>query len=440
MELVEQTLDHYQLVRSLGHGSMADVYEAIDLHSNSPVAVKVIYPHLIRQPAFLERFRREAEVIAAMRHPHIVRLSEFVCRPDQAYIAMELLSGGTLEAQLARSRLARQAVPQPVVLEWITAVAGAVDFAHSRGLVHRDIKPANLMFRSTGELVLTDFGLAYIMGQTRISTSNAMTGTPTYMSPEQARGLPGDARSDVYSMGVVLYEILVGEPPFEGSTISVAVKHITEAPPSPRVFGTYLLPEAEAVVMRALAKNPVERYQSAGALAHALRLAYDRAAAAEVVARTAGPDRAIAAARRPSARPPVLAPSAAPRATPAAGERDWRQLIAGLGLALAAPLLIWAALAAAPDNDERPTTSPRFATGAQARLEVPGDTSTSILRGCPTGLWLGVVGVAGDGQAVSVLDRRGCGREWWYQVEVADAATSEWDGVGWVDGAYLAPR
>lgn len=439
MELVEQTLDHYQLVRSLGHGSMADVYEAIDLHSSSPVAVKVIHPHLIRQPAFLERFRREAEVIAALRHPHIVRLNEFVCRPDQAYIAMELLSGGTLEAQLARSRQARQTVPLPVVLEWVTTVASAVDFAHSRGLVHRDIKPANLMFRSTGELVLTDFGLAYIVGQTRISNSNAMTGTPTYMSPEQARGLPGDARSDVYSMGVVLYEILVGEPPFEGSTISVAVKHITEAPPSPRVLGAYLLPEAEAVVMRALAKNPVERYQSAGALSHALRHAYERATAAETAARTARTAGTVAPVRRPSARPPVAPLPAAPRAA-SSSPRDWRLVFSGLGFALAALLLIWAAVTAVPDDDERPTTSPRFGAGAQARLEVPGDTSTSLLRGCPTGLWLGVVGVASDGQAARVLDRRGCGGEWWYQIAVAGAATSEWDGVGWVDGAYLTPR
>ena len=452
MELLGQTLDRYTIVRLLGHGSMADVYEALDTHTDSPVAIKVIHPHLIRQPAFLERFRREAEVIAAMRHPHIVRLNEFVCRPEQAYIVMELLSGGTLETQLAHFRQSRKGVPGPIVLEWITAMASAVDFAHSRGLIHRDIKPANLLFRPAGELVLTDFGLAYIVGQTRISNSNAMTGTPAYMSPEQARGQPGDARSDVYSMGVVLYEILVGAPPFEGSSISVAVKHITDLPPSPRTFGAYLTPEVEAVVMRALAKNPVERYQSAGAMAHALRIAYERSGTP-----LPSPNRAATsaapAAPLPAATPaaPILvgmrrgsvsaAAPAAPRparpATPGLPCRTWAS--AGL-VTLVAVLLMLAALTFRTSDNTRPSGSPRFSTGAQVRLNVPGDTSTSLLRGCPTGFWLGVVGVASDGQEGHVLDRRGCDGVWWYQISVPAAASGEWDGVGWVSGAYLTTR
>src|SRR3990172_13085326 len=253
---VGKTLGHYRLEALIGRGtqSVADVYRGAHLTSGKPAAIKVVHSYLLDQPGFLERFKREAEALAALQHPHIVQLVEFVCQPDEAYLVMEYVGGGMMEARLEQLRLSQEEMPLDQVLDWMEAIASAVDFAHTRGLIHRDLKPANILFRETGEPVLIDFGLAHLLDHTRLSGSNAITGTPAYLSPEQARGFPGDMRSDIYSLGVILYEILTGQTPFQGNPVSIVFKHVSELPPSPRLFGRYLPPGVEAVVMRSLAK------------------------------------------------------------------------------------------------------------------------------------------------------------------------------------------
>lgn len=455
-EFLGQTIGKYQIETLIGHGSMADVYLARHVDLGIPVAVKIIHLHLLSQPVFLERFKREAEVMAALRHPHIVRLYEVICQPEMAAIVMEYLPGGTLEARLAQHRSPGEALPLAEVVKWMEALCGAVDFAHRRNLVHRDLKPANILFRETDEPVLTDFGLAFLSDQSRLSHSNSITGTPAYLSPEQARGVSGDERSDIYSLGVILYEMLVGQTPFQGSTISVALKHLSEPPPSPRQWGRYLPTGVEAVLMRALAKNPVERYQSASGLAQALRMAVERAPVSDRADEPAAPQAARAPVRfpAPAASPArvsvgpirgatsaaVLAPAdefESPQ--PAFGPRQWAGVFTGVVMLAALVGMIWWGFSLTGSRDA-PASAPRFAAGAQIRIVVPDQTSASVLRGCPTGFWLGVVGVATDGQTGQVLGRQGCDGEWWYRITLPQAAGPQWDGEGWISGEYLQPR
>jgi serine/threonine-protein kinase len=471
-----QTLDHYRLETIIGHGTMADVYRARILGLEDTVAIKVIHSHLLDQPSFVERFRREAEVMASLRHPHIVRLLEFVCRADVGYMVMEYLAGGTLEQRLALAHESGNRLAPALAARWMAAIASAVDLAHAHGMIHRDLKPANILFRETGEPVLTDFGLAFLVDRSRLSASNSMTGTPVYLSPEQARGMPGDARSDIYSLGIILYEMLVGQTPFQGPTISVAMKHITEAPPSPRQLGRYLAPEVEGVIMRALAKNPVERYQSAGALAQALTAAVAKAdkaekgekgekKAADPARSSAGPGAArpnvaavrppanrpasadrsgyasgVSAGERPSAAPAVAAPALRPAPRVPAAGAPAQSVVAGVVIVACLVAVVGWALVSQANAPQPNVGAPQFGVGAEVSVQVPGGTSTSVLRGCPAGFWIGVVGLATNGDDAHVLGRQLCGSDWWYQVAVPNQVSTAWDGVGWIPGANLAPR
>lgn len=445
---VGQTIGKYQLEELAGRGSMAEVYRARRLDNDEIVALKLIHPHLLSNPSQFERFRREAEVLKKIRHRHIARLYDFVVEKGAAYMVMEYLGGGTLEKQLADLTARRQLVSLEQASEWMGAICSAVETAHRSGVVHRDLKPANILLRDDGDPVLTDFGLVYWIDQPRLSGTGSVTGTPAYISPEQARGQAGDRRSDVYSLGVILYEMLAGQPPFSGNTLGVAVKHISELPPSPRVLGRYLPPGVEAVVMRALAKDPIERYQSAQLLADALALAISKASAMS------------AATQRAAARPaPIVSLAAAPSSTAAAAEaeaevsysapaapsgsvRQW------LAPALALPaigLLVagawWLAMQFSTTTPEGASSAPRFAVGASVRVVTHNpQLSASVLRGCPTGFWMGVLGVASDGDEARILDRRVCSDKWWYRISIPAAVDSEWDGVGWVDGVYLEIR
>lgn len=261
-------IGRYEILQELGQGGMAIVYLARDPNMKRQVAVKVLPRQFTFDPQFRTRFQREAEVIGALEHPHIVPVHDFGEHEDQPFIVMRFMSGGTLA-----DRLEKGALTMPEIAVLFEDIGFAVDYAHSRGVIHRDIKPGNILFGAQGEACLSDFGIAKIAEATAAFTgTGGMIGTPAYMSPEQARGEKNlDGRCDVYSLGVVLFQALTGELPFKSDTpMGVAVAHITEPAPSPLTIRPDLPYPFEAILRKALEKDPANRFQTAGELAQAI--------------------------------------------------------------------------------------------------------------------------------------------------------------------------
>lgn len=263
--------DRYEIGEVIGRGGMAEVHEARDLRLGRRVAIKILRPDLARDSTFQARFRREAQSAASLNHPNIVAVydtGEDTLVDEQGnavvvpYIVMEYVDGMTLRQLLASGR---RLLPERA-LEITAGVLSALDYAHRHGIVHRDIKPANVMLTRTGEVKVMDFGIARALNDTgtTMTSAQAVMGTAQYLSPEQARGEVVDARSDLYSTGVVLYELLTGKPPFTGeSAVAIAYQHVSEIPVPPSQVDPAVSPEVDAVVLRALAKRVEDRYQTA---------------------------------------------------------------------------------------------------------------------------------------------------------------------------------
>src|SRR3954471_11335989 len=258
--------NRYELGETLGYGGMSEVHKGRDVRLGRDVAVKVLRADLARDPQFQERFRREAQNSAALNHPAIVAVydtgetqTEYGPLP---YIVMEYVDGRTLRDMVKT----QGPLSGKRAMEVMADVSAALDFSHRHGIVHRDVKPANVMITRSGAVKVMDFGIARAVhdGQAAVTQTAAVIGTAQYLSPEQARGEAVDGRSDVYASGCVLFELLTGEPPFTGdSPVAVAYQHVREDPKSPSSLNPKVTPALDAIVLKAMAKGPANRYQSA---------------------------------------------------------------------------------------------------------------------------------------------------------------------------------
>lgn len=264
-ELIGKTLGQYQIIEEIGRGGMATVYSARQSSINRVVAIKVLPPNLLHDPSFYDRFEREVDVIARLEHPHILPIYDFGKAEGMPYIVMRYLKGGSMRDLIRRGLPSLESIEKP-----FSQTAQALDYAHQQGIIHRDLKPGNVMLDENGNAYLSDFGIARVLGSDL--TGSAIIGTPAYMSPEQANGLPLDARSDIYALGVVLFELITGREPYQAETpMALLLKHISEPmPPASRYRGD-VSPAIEVVIGRATAKNPDDRYASAGDMARDYR-------------------------------------------------------------------------------------------------------------------------------------------------------------------------
>ncbi|MBN1180067.1 MAG: protein kinase [Anaerolineae bacterium] len=278
ISLEGQTLGKYRVLDALGRGGMARVYRAYHPQLDRYVAIKVLRSDLMEEHEFLARFRREAQAVAALRHPNIVQAFDFDVEGDTTYMVMELLEGDTLKARMNDYRARRERMPLGEMVRILLDVLDGLAYAHSEGMIHRDVKPANVMLTKRGQAVITDFGIAHIVGGTRHTASGALMGTLNYIAPEQGLEGVSDARSDIYSLGIVFYEMLTGHPPFDADTpLAILMKHLNDPLPLPRQIDADIPEPFERVVLKALAKNPAHRYQSAEEMAQAVRQAADEA-------------------------------------------------------------------------------------------------------------------------------------------------------------------
>lgn len=268
--LVGQSLGRYHILEQLGEGGMAVVYKAYDTRLETDVAVKVIRTENVLPSALersLKRFEREAKALARLTHPNIVKVMDYGEFEGKPYLVMEYLPGGTLKQKLGKPISWNDAI------SILLPIAKALDFAHRQNMIHRDVKPSNILITADGEPMLTDFGIAKIIDDDAtvdLTGTSAAVGTPEYMAPEQATAKTVDHRADIYALGVVLYEMVTGRKPFVADTpMAVLIKHATESLPRPSQFVTNLPDDAEKIMLKALSKNPNERYQSMGELAAA---------------------------------------------------------------------------------------------------------------------------------------------------------------------------
>jgi serine/threonine-protein kinase len=341
--MIGKTLGNYQILEELGRGGMAIVYRAYQPSLNRDVAMKVLPPQLSFDQEFVERFQREAKAAAKLRHPNIVVIHDVGHQDGTYYIVMEYLDGRTLkqliqqEGKLSPERAAHI----------VEQVAAALDYAHQHGFVHRDVKPSNIFVGPDNHVTLTDFGIAKAASETQqLTRTGALVGTPEYMSPEQAAGGTVDHRTDLYALGVVLYQMLAGRVPYRGTTPHATLHAVIyEPPPPPRQINPNLQPELEAVILRAVAKQPEQRFQRGADLTAALKAA-------------------SAGRARPVAVPPQLETTVAP--TRRRSPLGW--IVAGLAVVLIAMVALAVLLLLGSDGGD---TTPVPATTQAVALATP---------------------------------------------------------------------
>src|SRR6266849_1372950 len=258
--MIGNLVGSYKITDKIGEGGMGAVFRGIDVMLEREVAVKMLRPELSQQPNIVERFRSEAVTLAKLNHPNIATLYSFLRQGEDFFMVMEFVRGETLDDLIRRSG----AMPPDKAIGLLCQALEGIDHAHRMGIIHRDVKPANMMMTETGTLKVMDFGIARVLGTARMTKQGNIVGTIEYMSPEQVRGQETDARSDIYSLGILLYEMLTGRVPFSSdSEFDLMKMQIDDAPQPPRVFSAQIPQAVEQAIMRALAKRPEARFQSA---------------------------------------------------------------------------------------------------------------------------------------------------------------------------------
>jgi tRNA A-37 threonylcarbamoyl transferase component Bud32/CheY-like chemotaxis protein len=263
----QRCIGRYEIVRELGQGAMGIVYQALDPNIQRTVALKALRPDLTRDPEFRQRFRREARSAGRLAHPGIVTVFDAGEQDDVSFLVMEYLEGQTLEQLIAEGGALEPARARGIAAQ----VCDALDYAHNAQVIHRDVKPSNIILLPSDRVKLTDFGIARIVAEPRM-TRTGIVGTLDYMSPEQAMGKDVDHRADIYATGVVLFEMLVGHPPFRADNPSATIlKLVSEPMPSARALRPSISAETEAVILKATAKAPSQRYQTAAKMCEAIQ-------------------------------------------------------------------------------------------------------------------------------------------------------------------------
>ena len=340
--LIGQTVGSYRIIGQIGRGGMATVYKAYQPSMERYVALKILPDHYAHDPNFVQRFVREARTIAKLEHKNILPVYDFGEDGGVTYLAMRYLESGTLKDVQGMGRLTLADAANIM-----RQMCSALDYAHRQGVVHRDVKPSNIMVDDEGEAYLTDFGIAKVLeGTEQLTASGGFLGTPAYMAPEQVMAQPVDSRADIYALGIMLYETIVGRVPYDADTpMAVALAHVREPLPLPRELNAGVPEPLEAVILKALAKKPADRYQTAGQLAAALDEALAEAkidvsqTRLQSLATAARLSRSEQTTAYDEARDPL---TTTPRPTAFAQRRVWPQLAVALLLfiAIGASLLL----------------------------------------------------------------------------------------------------
>ena len=340
-----QRVGDYEIVSLLGSGGMGRVYRVRNIISDRVEAMKVLLPDYASEPELAARFMAEIRTLAGLEHPNIAQLRTAFQFENQIVMVMEFVEGATLE------NLGRQGrTPIDQILEYSSQVLGALSYAHSRGVTHRDIKPANIMITAHGLAKLMDFGIAKSTTDLQLTRPGTTMGSVYYMSPEQVRGGTVDARSDIYSFGITLYELLAGRKPFQAdSSYSVLNAHLNEVPVPPIQVNPQLPPALNEIILRAIAKAPADRFQSADEFRNAIRTLQQQQAQAYAPTQTPQAGFAPVPQPGPASAPqagfaPVPVPAAGPRATGTTASKSHRGLWIGVGAAVAMLALICAAI------------------------------------------------------------------------------------------------